>query len=75
MNILADLIPRYDNEQEAMLMWLKSSGTKQLPIKTQRLKIVLLKLETFRAQLEDDFEVSALGVGLMERLMAVLQNR
>ncbi|CAC5415798.1 unnamed protein product [Mytilus coruscus] len=75
MNVLADLVPRYDNEQEALLIWLKSTSTKQLPVKTQRLKIVLLKLETFCAQLEDDFEVSALGVGLIERLIAALQNR
>ncbi|XP_063400098.1 trichohyalin-like isoform X3 [Mytilus trossulus] len=75
MNVLADLVPRYDNEQEALLIWLKSTSTKQLPVKTQRLKIVLLKLETFCAQLEEDFEVSALSVGLIERLIAALQNR
>lgn len=75
MNFLADLVPRYDNEQEALLIWLQSTNTKQLPVKTQRLKIVLLKLETFCAQLEEDFEVSALSVGLIERLMAALQNR
>lgn len=56
-------------------MWLKSSSTKQLSVKTQRLKIVMLKLETFCSQLEDDFEVSALHVGLMERLLAALQSR
>ncbi|XP_052070817.1 trichohyalin-like isoform X2 [Mytilus californianus] len=75
MNVLADLVPRYDNEQESLLIWLNSTSTKQLPVKTQRLKIVLLKLETFCAQLENDFEVSALGVGLIERLIAALQNR
>ncbi|KAK3103454.1 hypothetical protein FSP39_019371 [Pinctada imbricata] len=75
VNILADLTSRLDSEQEALLGWLKQSDTKSLPIKVQRLKILRLRLETYACKAEEDFEVAARFVGLLERAEASLHGR
>ena len=75
MNILADLVSRYDAEQEALLTWLKHKDTRSLPIKVQRLKILQLLIETFASRTEEDFEIAARFVGLLERVEAVLHGR
>ena len=66
----------HDNaEQEALLTWLKHKDTRSLPIKVQRLKILQLKIETFASRTEEDFEIAARFVGLLERVEAVLHGR
>lgn len=75
VNVLADLIPRYDNEHEAMLLWLQSKDTKCLPLKTKRLLILHMKMEALAAKMEEDFEVATLRVGLTERILASIYGR
>ncbi|XP_062600408.1 trichohyalin-like [Saccostrea cucullata] len=75
VNVLADLIPRYDEELDALVMWLNSPQTKSLNIKQQRIKMLQLKLESCAAEMEEDFEVAAMFVGLLERVLASLHGR
>lgn len=70
VNVLADLIPRHDEELDVLVMWLNRPETKSLSIKQQRIKILQLKLEAFVAEIEEDFEVAAMFVGLMERVLS-----
>ncbi|XP_060082221.1 trichohyalin-like [Ylistrum balloti] len=74
-NHLADLIPRYDGEEEAMLSWLHADETSKIPKKIQRLRILRLKLEEFLVKMENKFEVAALFLGLFERIEASLHGR
>lgn len=69
VNVLADLIPRYDEELDVLVMWLNKPETKSLSIKQQRIKILQLKLEALAAEMEEDFEVAAMFVGLLERVL------
>ncbi|XP_022298182.2 uncharacterized protein LOC111107326 isoform X1 [Crassostrea virginica] len=70
VNVLADLIPRHDEELDVLVMWLNRPETKSLSIKQQRIKILQLKLEAFVAEIEEDFEVAAMFVGLLERVLS-----
>lgn len=70
VNVLADLIPRYDEELDVLVMWLNKPETKSLSIKQQRIKILQLKLEALAAEMEEDFEVAAMFVGLLERVLS-----
>ena len=37
--------------------------------------MVLLQIETFRAEMEEDFEISAISAGLMERIGEAITKR
>ncbi|OWF34681.1 hypothetical protein KP79_PYT11450 [Mizuhopecten yessoensis] len=74
-NHLADLIPRYDCEEESLLSWLHAEETSKIPKKIQRLRILRLKLEEFLVKMENKFEVAALCLGLFERIDASLHGR
>ncbi|XP_055999875.1 trichohyalin-like isoform X3 [Ostrea edulis] len=74
-NVLADLIPRYDEELDVLVMWLNRPETKSLSTKQQRIKILQLKLEMCAAEMEEDFEVAAMFVGLLERVLASHHGR
>ena len=75
VNHLADLVPRYDNEEEALLSWLHGDDIKKLSLRSQELQIVLLEIETFYLKTEDNFEVASLALGLLERIEASLYGR
>lgn len=75
VNVLADLIPRYDEELDVLVMWLNKPETKSLSIKQQRIKILQLKLEALAAEMEEDFEVAAMFVGLLERVLSSPSGR
>ncbi|XP_033746567.1 trichohyalin-like isoform X2 [Pecten maximus] len=74
-NHLADLIPRYDGEEEALLSWLHADETSKIPKKIQRLRILRMRLEEFLVKMENKFEVAALFLGLFERIEASLHGR
>ncbi|XP_069101140.1 trichohyalin-like isoform X2 [Argopecten irradians] len=74
-NHLADLISRYDGEEETLLSWLHAEETSKIPKKIQRLRILRLKLEEFLVKMENKFEVAALFLGLFERVEASLHGR
>jgi len=44
VNLLADVIPRYDNEQEFLLSWLHSPEGKSSTLRVKRMKIVEIKV-------------------------------
>lgn len=75
VNVLVDLIPRYDEELDVLVMWLNKPETKSLSIKQQRIKILQLKLEALAAEMEEDFEVAAMFVGLLERVLSSPSGR
>lgn len=75
MSSLIDLIPRYDEELDVLVMWLNKPETKSLSIKQQRIKILQLKLEALAAEMEEDFEVAAMFVGLLERVLSSPSGR
>lgn len=69
------MIPRYDEELDVLVMWLNRPETKSLSTKQQRIKILQLKLEMCAAEMEEDFEVAAMFVGLLERVLASHHGR
>ncbi|KAL5014535.1 hypothetical protein ScPMuIL_008805 [Solemya velum] len=74
LNLLADLIPRYENEQDHVLNWLRSRDTKGMSLRMKKMKIIHLVLEKFCIDMELDFEVAGLRLGLVERISAVLKE-
>lgn len=46
VNILADILPRCDNEQEYILRWLQSPEAKGLPLRMRNMTLVELKVCT-----------------------------
>ncbi|XP_076469710.1 uncharacterized protein LOC143300038 [Babylonia areolata] len=72
VNLLADLVPRFDLEQEAILSWLHSeeaqAGGGDWP--RQKLRgLAGLELERFAVGLEGDCEAALLSLGLLERVV------
>ncbi|KAH3892174.1 hypothetical protein DPMN_016286 [Dreissena polymorpha] len=75
VNILADLVPRQDREQEFLLSWLHSPEGKGLIMRMKRMRIVEIKVEGCRLEMEDEFEIATLSTGLMERVKDTLTSR
>ncbi|XP_053377355.1 trichohyalin-like isoform X2 [Mercenaria mercenaria] len=75
VNLLADLVPRFDNEQEYLLSWLHSPEAKSLSLRMKRMRIVEIKIEAYRVEVEEDFETATLSIGLMERVKDTLTLR
>ncbi|KAL4226590.1 hypothetical protein ACF0H5_014574 [Mactra antiquata] len=75
LNLLADLVPRFDKEQEYLLSWLHSPEAKGASLRMKRMKFVEIKVEASRVEFEDDFEIGALSAGLMERVKDTLTQR
>lgn len=46
INLLADLEPRFENEQEHLLSWLHSPEAKSLSLRMKRMRIVEIKVIT-----------------------------
>ena len=46
LNVLADLLPRCDNEQEYLLRWLQSPEAKGLSLRMRNMTLVELKVCT-----------------------------
>ncbi|XP_046580730.1 uncharacterized protein LOC124288178 isoform X2 [Haliotis rubra] len=70
INLLADLVTRYDREQDSLLRWLKSPASKDLTAANRRLHLLYLHLETLCAKMETDHETVLMATGLLERVCA-----
>lgn len=75
VNLLADLIPRYDEERELLLLWLKSDEAKAMLGRVRRIQISRMAMEKFAASMESDYEMAILFVGLLERVGSVISGR
>ena len=70
INLLADVTNRFYMEQDTLMCWL------QLPERqTDDCVMAVLKNETNRIQSETAFPQAGLSVGLLERVIAALDNR
>ena len=67
VNLLADLVQRFHAEQDALISALRRPASSP---QQRWLPLVLLKLDSERVEMEQLFDVAALGVGLLERLAA-----
>ncbi|XP_048257437.1 uncharacterized protein LOC124116969 isoform X2 [Haliotis rufescens] len=70
VNLLADLVSRYDRDQDNLLRWLKSPASKDLTAVNRRLHLLYLHLETLCANMETDYEAVLMATGLLERVCA-----
>ncbi|XP_067683441.1 ciliary rootlet coiled-coil protein 2-like [Haliotis asinina] len=68
INLLADLVSRYDRDQDNLLRWLKSPASKNLTAANRRLHLLYLHLETLCAKMETDYEAVLMATGLLERV-------
>ena len=74
-NLLADLLQRFYVEQDALIGWIRSPDHKVKGQVEQQLPLVMVQLENLYTAHEEDFEVAALAVGLVERIMAAKNTR
>ncbi|WAR25161.1 hypothetical protein MAR_010865 [Mya arenaria] len=74
LNLLADLVPRRDKEEEYLLSWLHAPEARSLGLRIKHMRIVEIKVEECRVEMEEDFEIATLSAGLMERVRDTLNN-
>lgn len=74
-NLLADLQQRYYAEQDCLIGQLRSHDARGLTQHDKWLHMVLMRIETRRAEKEEWFDEGAISIGLFERGMEVIENR
>ena len=75
INLLADLQYRYYAEQDCLIGQLRSHDSRGLSVTDKLLHLVLMRIETRRAEVEEWFDQGALSIGLYERAMGVVEER
>ena len=76
VNLLADLVPRFDLEQEKLLSWLHSEEVKSAEGQGQKLReLTSLEMERFSVGVDGDYEAGLIGVGLLERIRTIPGGR
>lgn len=76
VNLLADLVPRFDLEQEKLLSWLHSDEVKSSEGQMQTLReLTSLEMERFSVGVDGDYEAGLTAVGLLERIRTVPGGR
>jgi hypothetical protein len=73
VNLLADLVPRFDLEQERLLSWLHGQTGENIAAKRRELSG--LELERFCVGVDGDYETGLLALGLTERIKTLQSGR
>ncbi|KAL8585441.1 hypothetical protein ACOMHN_024602 [Nucella lapillus] len=69
VNLLADLVPRFDLEHEALLSWLHGDAAQSAEGSRQKLReLAGLEAERFGVGVDGDYEAGLLSLGLLERI-------
>lgn len=74
-NLLADLQQRYYAEQDCLIGQLRSHDARGLNQEDKWLHLVLMRIETRKAERADWFDEGAVAIGLFERSLAFLETR
>ncbi|XP_035826163.1 uncharacterized protein LOC101847194 [Aplysia californica] len=75
INLLADLVPRFDQEQDSLVSWLRSEEVKGSTLRSKHGQLTRIAMEKFAASAERDHETALLFVGLLERIGMALSGR
>ncbi|XP_070192500.1 trichohyalin-like isoform X3 [Littorina saxatilis] len=76
VNLLADLVPRFDLEQQNLLSWLHEEETQSSEGQGQKLReLVSLEVERFSIGVDGDYEAGLTALGLVGRIRTVPGGR
>ena len=76
VNLLADLVPRFDLEQERLLAWLHGAEARSGEGLGQKLReLTSLEMERFSVGVDGDYEAGLLALGLLERIRTLPGGR
>ena len=74
-NLLADLQQRYYAEQDCVIGQLRSHDARGLTQLDKWLHLVLMRIETRKAERAEWFDEGALSIGLFERSLEFMEQR